>query len=175
LPPPATPLLTTGRLILSPIGPDDALEMVGVLADPSLYAFTGGHPPNVHQLEARYRAQVAGSPSNDQVWHNWILRLSGEDVAVGFVQATVTAPQANVAWVIGTDWQGWGLASEAARAMCRWLLDSGLEELFAHIHPDHVASQHVAKAVGFTSTGEFDADGEVVWEMTQPLWSSVSR
>jgi RimJ/RimL family protein N-acetyltransferase len=159
-----TPLLRTDRLLLHPLRVADAVDMVPVLADESLHVFTGGGPPTLPELRARYRAQVAGSPSTDQVWHNWVIRLAGTDEAVGFVQATVSGDIADVAWVIGIPWQGQGLAVEAGGSMCRWLLDSGIERLLAHIHPDHLASTGVARTLGFRSTGELDADGEMVWE-----------
>ena len=160
-----TPPLRTDRLLLHPLQVADAVEMVRVLADESLYVFTGGIPPTLPELRARYRAQVAGSPSTDQVWHNWVVRLAGTDEAVGFVQATVSGDIADVAWVVGVEWQGRGIATEAARAMCRWLLGCGVGRLLAHIHPDHAASARVAAALGFESTGNLDADGELVWRL----------
>jgi RimJ/RimL family protein N-acetyltransferase len=160
----STPLLRTERLVLTPLRVSDAGDMVEVLAEESLYRFTGGGPLSMPELRARYRAQVAGPPSGEQVWHNWIIRL--DQTAVGFVQATVTpATSADVAWVVGVEWQGRGIATEAARAMCRWLLGCGAGRLLAHIHPDHAASARVAIALGFQSTGNLDADGEMVWEL----------
>ncbi len=157
-----TPVLRTPRLVLHPLHVSDAADMVPVLADESLYHFIGGSPPSLNQLRARYRAQVKGSPSPEQVWHNWIIRLDG--AAVGYVQATVSDSVCDVAWVVGRDWQGLGIATEAAGAMCRWLSTSGVRCLRAHIHPDHRASATVASRLGFSCTSELDADGEVIWE-----------
>lgn len=137
--------------------------MVRVLADPDLYTFTGGHPPNLEVLEKRYRAQTAGAPTSGEVGHNWIVRLVDSNLAIGFVQATVIEDTADVAWVIGTSWQGQGLATEAANAMCGWLLTEGPRRITAHIHAQHTASAGVATAVGFQATSEVDGDGEVVW------------
>jgi RimJ/RimL family protein N-acetyltransferase len=136
--------------------------MAVVLADADLYLYTGGFAPTVDQLEARYRVQAEGSPDPGQTWHNWIVRERGE--AVGFVQATVEGDSADVAWVVGVPWQGRGVASEAAGAMCEWLGSVGVSFIRAHIHPDHLASQRVAVSLGMVSSGEMDADGEVVWE-----------
>jgi RimJ/RimL family protein N-acetyltransferase len=139
--------------------------MVDVLADPRLYEFTGGAPPTLAQLEARYVAQSAGSPRPDEVWHNWIVRLGEPAAAIGFVQATVGSDRADVAWVIGTRWQGRGCAAEAAAAMCGWLLESGVAELGAHIRPGHVASEAVATRCGLVPTDDLDADGERRWSL----------
>lgn len=156
--------LTTDRLILTPLVVEDASAMVAVLADPSLYVYTGGSPPTVEDLTRRYRAQVAGSGIEAEVWHNWVLRLAHEGTAIGFVQTTVTAEQADMAWVIGVDWQGDGFAKEAVAAMSEWLVGIGITRLTAHVHPDHRASQGVAKSAGLVRTTEIDEDGEEIWE-----------
>jgi RimJ/RimL family protein N-acetyltransferase len=72
-----------------------------------------------------YARLVARSPDPDKVWLNWIVRRRSDAQAMGTVQATLTMRDcestANVAWVIGVDWQGQGFASEAARALVGWL------------------------------------------------------
>jgi len=84
-------------------------------------------------------------------------------MAVGYVQATVSGDASDVAWVVGVKWQGQGIATEAASAMCEWLASHGVERFTAHIHPEHAASGRVAAAVGLQPTDEVDSDGEVVW------------
>ncbi len=160
--------LHTERLILTPLRVADATEMVTVLADPDLYGFTGHSPPTVDELEHRYRAQVVGPASDNETWHNWILRLDGSEAAIGFVQATVIGDSAELAWVVGTSWQGQGFATEAARAIRNWLADLGTTQFTAHIHPDHVASGRVAAGIGLRATKEVDNDGEVIWAAAEP-------
>jgi RimJ/RimL family protein N-acetyltransferase len=155
--------LQTDRLVLTPLSVADANEMVGVLADSSLYSFTGGSAPDIEVLHDRYRAQVSGPAAGDEIWHNWIIRLGESAGAIGFVQATVRGDGADIAWVVAPAWQRRGYATEAARAMCEWLLGTGVAVLTAHIHPDHTASNGVAAAVGLHSTGARD-DGEVIWQ-----------
>jgi RimJ/RimL family protein N-acetyltransferase len=162
------PELQSARLRLVPLAVGDAPEMVAVLADPALYAFTGGEPPTLVTLEARYLAQVAGSADDEERWHNWIVRTLDSDEAVGYVQATVTVTDrglaADVAWVTGTAWQGRGYAAEAAAAMVAWLVGSGVGEVTAHVHPDHAASASVARKAGLAATEEVE-DGERVWRL----------
>lgn len=155
--------LLTERLRLDPLTVQDAPEMVHVLADPDLYAFTGGQPPSPVDLERRYRAQVDGSGDPDELWLNWIVRLAGEGHAIGFVQATVASHGSEVAWTIGTAWQGNGYASEAALVMADWLRARHAAPLLAWIHPDHTASHRVAHAIGLEPTDEIDDDGEHAW------------
>ena len=105
--------IVTARLELAPLAVGDAEEMVAVLGDERLHAFTGGRPPNLAELRARYARLVAGrSPDGTEQWRNWIVRLR-DGRAVGTVQATITAGgrAAEVAWVIAVAWQGQGLAA----------------------------------------------------------------
>lgn len=158
-----TPDLETKRLVLTPLRVEDAAEMVKVLADSDLYEFTGGDPPGFAVLEARYASQIVGPEASDEIWHNWILRLRESDEAIGFVQATVTGDTADVAWVVGTDWQQRGFATEATMEMCRWFRETGIHRLTAHVNRRHIASERVAESVGLQRTDEMDADGETVW------------
>ena len=159
-----TAALGDGRLVLEPLRPGHADEMVDVLADAGLYLFTGGSPPSRNQLRQRYARQGAGSGDPDEVWHTWVVRLGDDGPAVGYVQATVSSPEASVelAWLVGTDWQGRGIARAAARLVLDHVRAEGARRVIAHVHPDHVASQRVAAALGLAPTDR-RVDGEVEW------------
>ena len=160
-----TPSLRGGRLVLEPLQVAHAAETVTVLADADLFAFTGGSPPSRTVLEQRYARQVAGSLDPAEQWHNWVVRLGAGGPAVGYVQATVgpAAGAAELAWVVGTRFQGRGLAREAAALVLEHLWARGdVTRVVAHVHPDHVASQRVAAALGMQPTDRF-VDGEVEW------------
>ena len=158
--------ILTDRLDLVPLRVEDAEEMAGVLGDPRLHEFIGGEPDTIGGLRERYVRLVAGSPDPDELWLNWIVRRRSDAQPVGTVQATLTVkdgePTANVAWVIGVDWQNQGFASEAARALVGWLRQRGADSVVAHIHPDHQASALVATRAGLRPTDE-QADGERIW------------
>lgn len=158
--------LETARLVLTPLRVEDTVPMLPVLGKPGLYEFTGGTPPTLDQLEARYRSQVTGSSTPGEAWFNWIMWLPTPATAIGFVQATAENVSAEMAWVVGVDWQGQGFAKEAAAAVKAWLSRQGVTEFSAHIHPEHIASQRVAAAVGLTATGRLDEDGEQIWSST---------
>lgn len=153
----------TPRLDALPLRVAHADEMAAVLDDPALHTFTGGAPETPEALRARYARQTAGSPDPDEVWWNWVLRERGEGRLIGYVQATVRGPRAEIAWVVGTPWQGRGYAREAARALLTHLYGTGVRTAVAHIHPEHAASAAVAAAAGLRRTGEWE-DGEERWE-----------
>jgi len=135
-----------------------------VLDDPGLHTFTGGAPETETELQRRYARQAAGqSPDGRAGWLNWVLRDRATGVPVGTVQATIGAEgTAALAWVVGTEHQGQGLATEAAKAVMAWLRAQGIATFVAHIHPDHAASAAVARHLGL-KPGSARADGEVRW------------
>lgn len=157
------PVMETRRLKLEPLRVDHAEEMADVLADPRLYEFTGDNPPALADLKRRYELQAVGrSADGSEEWLNWIVRVADDGHAIGFVQATIVAARADIAWVIGTPWQGRGYAAEAARAMVEFLVGRGIREVTAHIRADHAASAAVATRLGLSPSDEIE-DGEVVW------------
>jgi RimJ/RimL family protein N-acetyltransferase len=160
--------ISSRRLTLVPLSPGHAGEMAAVLADPDLYAFTGGSPPTRQELRARYERWTAGSPDPGVSWCNWVIQLRSPRCLTGTLQATISTgdePVAEVAWVVGTSWQGHGIATEAARALISWLGRQSVHAVIAHIHPRHHASAAVAAAAGLTPTGQLE-DGEMRWRMT---------
>ena len=162
--------VSTSRLTLVPLAAGHADEMAAVLADPELYTFTGGSPPTRQELRARYERWIAGSPDSAVSWCNWVIQLRSPPCLAGTVQATISTggdPAAEVAWVVGTPWQGRGIATEAARALVAWLGRQPVRTVIAHIHPGHRASAAVAAAAGLTPTSHVQ-DGEIRWLLTLP-------
>ncbi|WP_028799988.1 GNAT family N-acetyltransferase [Streptomyces sp. 142MFCol3.1] len=159
----------TERLDLLPLRAEHAEEMAVVLSDPALHQFIGGIPDTPQALHSRYRRMTAGSPDPAVSWLNWVIRLRTESCLTGTVQATVghggDGLVAEIAWVVGTPWQGRGLATEAVRGLVDWLGSRPVHSVVAHIHPDHRASAAVAAAAGLTPTDEW-YDGEIRWHRT---------
>ncbi|MFF9350934.1 GNAT family N-acetyltransferase [Streptomyces sp. NPDC014734] len=172
---------TTLRLDALPLRVAHADEMAVVLDDPALYTYTGGAPEAADALRARYARQTAGSPDPGVRWWNWVLRVRDEDRLAGYVQATVDVreAEAEIAWVVGTRWQGRGYAKEAASGLVNHLTGAGtgtgpMRTVVAHIHPDHVASGAVAATAGLVPT-EVWCDGERRWERGQERCREARR
>lgn len=164
--------IAADRIELVPVRVEHAAEMAVVLADPALYAFIGGVPPSEAALRTQYQAWLAGSPDPAVTWCNWVIQCRGSGRLAGTVQATITRTGgravAEIAWVVGTPWQGKGLAREAAQALVGWLRRQPVDAIVAHIHPDHLASAAVAAAAGLAPTGRYQ-DGERQWELPGEL------
>lgn len=153
----------TEPLSLRPLAVADAAVMTTVLADPSLYEFTGGEPPTHDDLARRYAVQTrGGSADGNERWINSVVVLGHQPI--GYVQATVPRDggPAEVAWVIGRPWQGHGYAALAARLLLDDLAHEGVDTAVAHIHPGHGSSERTAERLGLTPT-EIVVDGEVRW------------
>jgi RimJ/RimL family protein N-acetyltransferase len=158
-----TPTLAAAEVCLVPLRASDARELAPLLDDPELHTFIGGEPLTLQELEERYRRLEAGAPAGlEEQWFNWVIRRVEHGQAVGTAQATVRGMEAIVAWVIARCWQGRGYASDAARALVRWLRDENGLAVKAHIHPDHDASVRVARAAGLEPTKAW-VEGERVW------------
>jgi RimJ/RimL family protein N-acetyltransferase len=157
-------VISTARLELLPLRVEHAEEMAVVLADPALHTFIGGAPSTVDDLRIRYRRLVAGSPDPAITWLNWVISLDGR--LTGTVQATVgPGPVAEIAWAVGTAWQGRGIAKEAAKALVEWLVRQSVRTVVAHVHPDNHASAAVALGAGLVATDEWQ-DGELRFRYT---------
>jgi RimJ/RimL family protein N-acetyltransferase len=162
--------IRTSRLILLPLRPEHSEEMAGVLADPALHAFIGGAPLSPPEVRARYERLAAGSPDPAVSWCNWVIQVRDPGRLAGTVQATIAGASeltAEVAWVVGTPWQGRGIATEAAQALVAWLGRRQVRAVIAHIHPGHVPSAAVAAAAGLRPTDLWQ-DGERRWELALP-------
>ena len=145
---------------------DDALDLFALLRDPALHEFSTSPPP-AHRDEVQERIrrwEARRSPTGDELWLNWTLRLKQNALAVGYIQATVTDDAGELAWVIGAPYQRQGYATEAGQCVATWMLDYfKVAELRASIHPDHIASQRVATNVGLQPSGKFTEEGEELW------------
>ncbi|MGH2858590.1 MAG: GNAT family N-acetyltransferase [Solirubrobacteraceae bacterium] len=169
---PAPGPLESERLVLEPLRTEHADELAPVLGDAALYRYIGGRPPDAAEVHARVARQLAGrAPDGHERWLNWTVRERRRGRVVGTVQATVTREHgcqiAELAWVIGVAHQRQGFASEAAGLVAVWLRSLDVRLLRAHIHPDHDASNAVARAIGLTPT-DVIKDGERCWESPLP-------
>lgn len=159
--------MDTTDLHLEALRVDHAEEMASLLDDPRLHTYVGGQPETLEQLRERYRRQVAGcSVDGSRLWFNWVLRHQPTGRAIGLVQVSVSTQEkatvAEIAWIVGSDYQGRGYACQAAETVVSWLDEIGVESVIAYVHPDHRASMAVATSIGMRPTTTVK-DGELRW------------
>lgn len=98
-----------------------AEELFAVLSETRLYEFLDEEPPpSIEALREKLaRSESRKSPDGSQRWLNWVVRCATGQ-AVGYVQATVAADlETNVAYFIGSEYWGCGVAYEAVDQMLR--------------------------------------------------------
>ncbi len=159
-------LLSSYRLVLSPMVQGDACDLFELLKEPDLYRFTRDAPPSsADELRERIRLwERRRSPEGDELWLNWTLRLKASGQVVGYLQATVGDETAELAWVVGVPFQRRGYATEAAKRAAAWIREYlEVRYLKATIHPDHVASCRVASNIGLRPSGQLTEEGEQLW------------
>ena len=144
----------------------DSDALFALSKDPGIHMYTGGHPPaSADDVRAKIRRRESRrSPHGDELWLNWTLRLKADQSVAGYVQAGVKQGKADLAWVVGVPFQRRGYASEASRRVLKWLCAQlHVNEVRANIHPDHIASQKVARNIGLCNSGTLTREGEEVW------------
>ncbi len=121
--------LRTARLILEPIVGAHAEPMWSLLADPAIYAHgsSGEAPPSPEWLEQHYRAlESRRSPDGQVAWLNWAIRDQRSGAYVGSAQASAYPDAtAEVAYLLGSEHWGAGLAVEAMQAVLAELSSQG--------------------------------------------------
>ncbi len=155
------PILRTPRLTLEPLRAAHADALYPGLADAELWRYNDGGPPaDPGALRERYRRlEARHSPDGRELWLNWVLRR-GADCA-GFVQATVAADRsgASIAYVVVREFQSAGLATEAAAALMRFLVDVlHVPRLSATVDRRNPASVRVLEKLGFALADAADPE-----------------
>jgi hypothetical protein len=153
--------IETARLHLEPLAEADVDELFALLDDPVLHTYIGGEPMTREELE-RWIAFVAPgrSPSGNEIWCNWVVRLRQDGTVVGTTQATVNGDVASIAWLIGSAAQGRGFAKEAAAAVSRpgWRnttsVDSGPTSILITSHPTRSPARSVSLRPTSGKTGK---------------------
>jgi RimJ/RimL family protein N-acetyltransferase len=152
-----SPEITTERLHLKLPTIDDFEARVAILQEPAVYKYLGGMPFNRHDVWSRILSQIGH-------WHvygfgYWCLweRSSGQHVGnLGFgvlergvVPDFGTAPE--LGYILGTQFQGKGYASEAAQAAHDWLYAKmGQIRTVAMISPSNDTSIRLAHRFGYS-------------------------
>jgi [ribosomal protein S5]-alanine N-acetyltransferase len=144
--------LVTERLILGPLGVDDAADLYPIYSDPETLRFWH-HPP--HLTVGETSAMIAGeiAPGRSCWWTIWQKR---DDRAIGVVGYLGNPGVPGMGYILHRDYWGEGYMSEAVRAA----LDYG----FGHLEVDRIelwivrenlASRRLAERIGFTYRGRF--------------------
>ena len=137
-------------VLLQPLRETHAAPLFRVLRDPQLWRFMDDAPPTSEgALAERYRRlESRRSPDDLQYWLNWAIVVPTE--VIGFVQATVTNKAADIAYVIGRQYQSRGHATDAVRAMLAFIEKAlGVTTEYATVDARNEPSRRLLERLSF--------------------------
>ncbi len=153
-----TAFLTTRRTTLEPMTPGHASELFRILSDPRIYEFIPEDPPiSEGALRSRIERWVIGpGPGTRELWFNWAIRLNRERNVAGTLQATIASDErrALIAYILGPEFWGQGIATEAVRRLLSWLSTRGdVSEIIALVDSRNAPSIRLVGRLGFELIG----------------------
>ncbi len=160
--------LQTERLLLRPLGPQDAADLFAIFSDPRVMRYWSTPPwQSLDAAQAMIERDAQAMPEGEQ------LRLALQRRDDGQVIGTCTLfnlqPQcrrAELGYALGWDSQGRGLMHEALHALLGYgFSELALNRVEADIDPRNLASARALERLGFVREGclreRWIVDGEV--------------
>jgi RimJ/RimL family protein N-acetyltransferase len=147
------PHLTSARLVLEPLVAAHASLLYPHLLDERLYRFIPQDPPSSENaLRDRYRRlETRRSPDGEEMWLNWVMRLTQTDAYVGTLEATVYPNRtAEVAYMVFSAHQGSGYATEGLQRVLDYLVAvAKVRTIAVQIDTRNTASIALVERLGF--------------------------
>ena len=145
------PTLTTERLVLRPLRPDDAAALHPVLANEDLMIWWSSGPHQSLDETEKYVAANCAEPYSP----TWAITFPDDDTAAGWV---VLLPRRDglreIGYILHPDHWGEGIAREAvSRVIGHGFNDLTLRKIYADVDPDNAASVGLLKRLGFRQEG----------------------
>jgi len=145
-----TPVLTTARLELRPLAPDDAGSLHAIYGDPRAMAWWDTPAlPEFAATAAMIGRQMAAVAEGTHAY--WTARWR-QDAAVvgGFDLSEIAPPQAEVGSIVAPAFWRQGLAREAMMAVLDYgRVKLGLTQFSARYHAGNAASAALLTSLGF--------------------------
>lgn len=174
------PTLTTERLRLRPLRPDDAESLHNAFGDVELMTWWSSAPDAT--VDDTRRRVVANSDSD--AYPTWAVTLANDDRALGWV---VFIPRRSgireIGYIMRRDAWGQGYAREAVSAVIdHGFGELGLRRIIADTDPDNAGSNRLLETLGFTREGRLRAEWDThigvrdsfIWGLLADEWR-VSR
>jgi len=176
--------IETERLSLLP---NSAQLVLALMEDPQRYEELAGFPAAAGLREYFTSGEVSQdflnslrAPSDPDPWRFGFAVVHRQERAVmgtgGYKGPPDASGMVEIAYGVAPAFQGRGYATEIARALCAYALESDLVQLLrAHTLPEPNASTRVLKKNGFEFVGEVDdpEDGRV-WRWERPAIRSAA-
>ena len=152
------PTLTTSRLILRRLTPDDVDAMFALRSNPDARRFIARPLAKTHEDAAKLVAVIDGYLERNEAI-NWAITLKGNDEMIGtfcFWNIQPENHRAEIGYMLHPSHQGVGIMQETITAT----LDYGfkamkLHSVEAHVDPENIASIKLLERNGFDREGYF--------------------
>lgn len=150
--------LTTPRLLLRPIGPDDAAAVYTACQDPEIQRWTTVPSPYLREHAEQFAGDYAPKAwaAGDAAVFGVTDRRSGEllaSVGLHFDRGRDDGI-AEIGYWTAASARGRGITTEAVAAVCAWGFTScGVQRLEWYAEVGNVPSRRVAEKIGFTIEG----------------------
>ncbi|PXW70033.1 RimJ/RimL family protein N-acetyltransferase [Blastomonas natatoria] len=152
------PVLTSDRLTLRQVRVSDAEALFEVLSDAELMTWWSSGP---HQSIEETRAYIEPATGGGG-WRSWAITRSGEDVALGWVNAHQRRENVSeIGYILARPAWGQGIAREAVGMVLDQLfIAEGQRRVFADTDPENRFSIALLKKMGFQLEGHLRAEWE---------------
>lgn len=153
--------LTTDRLLLRPLGPEDADAVYEACQDPEISRWTTVPWPYTRENAAEFIGRISPEGWRDDTLYNFgVFTLDGGEMvgSVGLVRLAGVLPaptrQAELGYWTAKEHRGKGYTAEAGREVCRWAFESlGAERIEWWAEAGNEGSRAVALKIGFVMEG----------------------
>lgn len=141
--------------------------------------------PNSASVRAYFQAQRDLQPESLSGWMNLVMELKSEGKVIGCVGIGVTNKeqgQASIGWMMGLQYQGRGLATEAAHALVDFGFSAmGLHRIFARTGKANTRSWRLMERLGMRREAHFrqshqvrgEWDDEFVYAILAHEWKQI--
>ena len=146
-------VLQTQRLLLEPLKQHHAALLYSVLQDPQIYCYIPQDPSaSLEMLQQHYqKLERRLSPTNEEAWLNWAVRLKLSEQFIGRVEASVSSNRiSDFAYVFGSQFWNNGYATEACQQVLQVLFDDyEVIEIKAQVDTRNKASIRLLERLSF--------------------------
>jgi 8-oxo-dGTP diphosphatase len=154
--------LRTERLILRPLGPEDAAQLHRLINDWDVVRWLSRVPfPYPRELADEWIASTHKQRAAGEAWHLAIVgHENDKDVLVGCVGLMLEPGErsAELGYWVGRRYWGHGVAAEAAGRLARWgLANLDIDRIVANVLEENDRSAGVLRAVGLRESGKGEA------------------
>jgi ribosomal-protein-alanine N-acetyltransferase len=152
------PTLTTPRLVLRQIRPDDAPALFPVLSDPEVMQWWSSGP---HRSLTETADYVASNAAEGEGYACWAITLR-DDVAIGWVILIDGKPAVKeIGYILHRDYWRGGIAREAVACVIDYgFVELKLRRIFADTDPENRGSITLLERLGFQYEGRLRGEWE---------------